>query len=177
MGVGAILIIFGGRAQLRGQAQSELAVTEINYNIKINQMGFGFRGQSENTAIIEAALAHSRNQLLSKSLEGQVKQILQNEMRARQIEYATLVDKDLRIIVNANATLELVPEPIILYSDSALEQNTTIKLDSTARLFLSEIIPIISFAMLLAMCSAAIPSSLAAHKSPILYIVCFKILS
>ncbi len=103
MGVGAILIILGGRAQLRGQAQSELAVTEINYNIKINQMEFGFRGQSENTAIIEAALAHSRNQLLSKSLEGQVKQILQNEIRARQIEYATLVDKDLRIIVNANA--------------------------------------------------------------------------
>lgn len=45
-----------------------------------------------------------------------------------------------QIIVNANASLELVPEPIILYSESALEQNTTIKLDSTARLFLSEII-------------------------------------
>ena len=44
------------------------------------------------------------------------------------------------IIVNDNASLELVPEPIILYSDSALEQNITIKLDSTARLFLSEII-------------------------------------
>ena len=45
-----------------------------------------------------------------------------------------------QIIVNANASLELVPEPIILYSESALEQNTIIKLDSTARLFLSEII-------------------------------------
>ncbi|WP_019507140.1 urease accessory protein UreD [Pleurocapsa sp. PCC 7319] len=45
-----------------------------------------------------------------------------------------------QIIVNANASLELVPEPIILYSESALEQNTTINLDSTARLFLTEII-------------------------------------
>lgn len=45
-----------------------------------------------------------------------------------------------QIIVDANASLELVPEPIILYTDSALEQNTIIKLDSTARLFLSEIV-------------------------------------
>ena len=45
-----------------------------------------------------------------------------------------------KIIVNKNASLELVLEPIILYQDSALKQNTTIYIDHTARLFVSEII-------------------------------------
>ena len=45
-----------------------------------------------------------------------------------------------QIIVEKNADLELVPEPVILYKDSILEQNTTIKLHPTAKLFISEII-------------------------------------
>ncbi|MBE9045259.1 urease accessory protein UreD [Pleurocapsales cyanobacterium LEGE 10410] len=45
-----------------------------------------------------------------------------------------------QIVVDANASLELVPEPIILYKNSLLEQNTLIKLHPTAKLFLSEII-------------------------------------
>ena len=45
-----------------------------------------------------------------------------------------------RFIIDANANLELVPEPIILYADSVLEQNTTIELHPTATLFLAEII-------------------------------------
>ena len=45
-----------------------------------------------------------------------------------------------QITVDADASLELVPEPIILYEDSVLEQNTVIKLHPTARLFFSEII-------------------------------------
>ncbi len=103
VGIGAWLIVAGGRSQLLNQAKSELAVTEINYNIKINQMGFGFRGQSDNTAIIAATKAHAAARLLEPALREQVKQILQNEIKARKIEYATLVGKDLRIIANANA--------------------------------------------------------------------------
>ena len=45
-----------------------------------------------------------------------------------------------QIIVNENASLELVPEPVILYRDSVLEQNTAIALHPTAKLFFSEII-------------------------------------
>ena len=45
-----------------------------------------------------------------------------------------------QILVDADASLELVPEPIILYTDSVLEQKTTIRLHPTAKLFLSEII-------------------------------------
>ena len=45
-----------------------------------------------------------------------------------------------QIILGRNADLELVPEPIILYKDSILEQNTRVKLHPTAKLFISEII-------------------------------------
>lgn len=103
VGVGSLLLVTAGRSQLVNQAKSELAVTEIAYNIKINQMGFGFRGQSENTAIISAAVAHNKSQPLTAEQNAQIKQILQNEIKARNIEYATLVGKDQRIIVNANA--------------------------------------------------------------------------
>ncbi len=102
VGVGAYLLVTSGRNQLVNQVKSESVVTEINYNIKINQMGFGFRGQSENSAIIEAAQTVANGRQLSRSLREQVKEILVNETRAREIEYATLVGTDLRIIVNAN---------------------------------------------------------------------------
>ncbi|MBW4475769.1 MAG: HAMP domain-containing protein [Tolypothrix brevis GSE-NOS-MK-07-07A] len=85
------------------QAKSEVAVTDMAYNIKINQMGFGFRGQSDNTAIIKAAQLNASGQPLTPSLKAEVKQILTNEIKARTIEYATLVGKDFKIIVNGNA--------------------------------------------------------------------------
>ncbi|MEB3212642.1 MAG: methyl-accepting chemotaxis protein [Leptolyngbyaceae bacterium] len=95
VGVGSVLIVNGLRGQLLQQAQSELAVTGINYNIKINQMGFGFRGQSDNAAIIESAQTGTPSALTF--------QILRNEITARNIEYATLVDRQARIIASANA--------------------------------------------------------------------------
>ena len=104
IGIGGTLIITQGlRNQLLEQAKSEVAVSDINYNIKIDQMGLGFRGQSDNTAIIRAATLNNSNRNLGTTLRASVKQILQNEIEARNIEYATLVGKDLKIIVNANA--------------------------------------------------------------------------
>ncbi|MEL7034234.1 MAG: ATP-binding protein [Cyanobacteria bacterium J06592_8] len=103
VGVGIYLIVTGGRQQLIQQAKSELAVNAIEYDIKINQMGFGFRGQSDNAAIIAAAQAHTQGQSVNSVLQQQVIQILQNEIQARNIEYATLVGQDLKIIANANA--------------------------------------------------------------------------
>ncbi len=102
VGVGSILIITGGRNALINQAKSELGMLDINYNIKIDQMGFGFRGQSDNAAIIAAAKNHLTTKTVQPALRQQVKQILQNEVKAREIEYATLVGKDLKIIANAN---------------------------------------------------------------------------
>ncbi|PSN77411.1 chemotaxis protein, partial [filamentous cyanobacterium CCP4] len=102
MGVGSLLIIAGGRSQLINQAKAELAVSDIEYNIKINQMGFGFRGQSDNRAIVEAAAAYARGETVPSGSIAAVQQILENEIEARNIEYATLVGDDLRIIANAN---------------------------------------------------------------------------
>ncbi len=107
LGLGAILIITQGwRSQLRDQATSEVAVTESNYDVKVNQIGSGFRGQSDNIAIIEATRAYQSSKTLKPDLREQVRQILKNEVNARQIEYATLVGKDLRIIANANTNRE-----------------------------------------------------------------------
>ncbi|NEP01172.1 MAG: HAMP domain-containing protein [Symploca sp. SIO2E9] len=99
VGVGAFLIVTSGHNQLRNQAKSELVVTQLNYNTKIDQMGFGFRGQSDNFAIIAAA---KQGNALKPALKQQVKKILQNEIKARKIEYATLVGRDLTILVSAN---------------------------------------------------------------------------
>jgi twitching motility protein PilJ len=103
VGVGAVLIVAAGRTQLVKQAESELAVAQINYNLKIDQMKSSFRAQSDNATIIAAAIAQSQNQRLSPELQTQVQQILQRELKASNIEYATLVGRDRRIIVNANA--------------------------------------------------------------------------
>ena len=101
VGVGSILIINGGRQQLLKQAQAELEVIDIQYNIKINQMGFGFRGQSENTAIVELAEAIVDDREVDASQQTIVRDILQSEIDARSIEYATLVGLDGKILVNA----------------------------------------------------------------------------
>ncbi|WPF88888.1 methyl-accepting chemotaxis protein [Cyanobacterium aponinum AL20118] len=102
LGVGVLEIVTGGREQLINQSISELEATKINYDIKINQMGFGFRGQSDNVAIINAALTRANGNSLTPTQQSLVKQILQNEITARNIEYATLVGRDQRIIVSAN---------------------------------------------------------------------------
>jgi twitching motility protein PilJ len=102
LGVGINQVIEGGRKQLVNQSISELEATKINYNIKVNQMGFGFRGQSDNVAIISAALRDVNGNNLTPTERAIVKQILQNEIKARNIEYATLVGIDQKIIVNAN---------------------------------------------------------------------------
>lgn len=100
--IGLIVIRSSLLNQLSTQAKSEITVADTNYNIKINQMGFGFRGQSDNAAIINAASIHNSGRYVGGGLRKQVKEILQNEIKARNIEYATLVGKDLRIILNAN---------------------------------------------------------------------------
>ncbi len=102
VGAGIAISLVAGRDQLKRQAAAELAVTSINYDIKINQMGLGFRGQSDNPAIIQAAQFQAQGQPLPLPLRQQLQTILKNEVNNRKIEYATLVGKDARIIVNAN---------------------------------------------------------------------------
>lgn len=103
VGVSSWLIVSAGRAQLVDQAKSELAVTDIEYNIKVNQIGASSRSRAESTAVIQAAREYAESRSVSPALQTQVKEILASEVAAREIEYATLVGTDLRIIANANA--------------------------------------------------------------------------
>ncbi|BAQ59683.1 methyl-accepting chemotaxis protein [Geminocystis sp. NIES-3708] len=99
---GRIITIILGRSQLENQAVAELAVSVINYNSRINEMESGFRGQSDNVAIIEGAKSYQDTGNISPDLKNTIRRILQNETNARQIEYATLIGLDSKIIVNAN---------------------------------------------------------------------------
>ena len=102
VGAGSLLIIGGARQQLAEQSLAELAVSDIQYNIKINQMGFGFRGQSENTAIVDLADKMAENpEDVGGADKALVREILKGEIDARDIEYSTLVSPDGKIIVNA----------------------------------------------------------------------------
>ena len=103
LGAGGLILYGTLKGQLLEQSESRLAVTDIKYNIKIDQMGFGFRGQSDNSAIVTAASSVAQNLPLSTAIKQQAKNILRNEIKARNIEYATLIDKNKRIIVNANS--------------------------------------------------------------------------
>jgi twitching motility protein PilJ len=97
LGVGTAWVITTSlRDQLADQAQAELAVTETNYNIKINQMGFGSRGQSDNPIVIDAVKSGGTTNT------PQIQQILRNEVQARSMEYATIVGADKKIIANAH---------------------------------------------------------------------------
>ncbi|HEY9641282.1 MAG TPA: GAF domain-containing protein [Coleofasciculaceae cyanobacterium] len=103
VGVASWLIIRNGHEQLINQAKTEVAVSKAGYNTKVDQMGFGFRGQSDNAAVVQAAKDSSAGRSLSPELRTRLREILANEVSARNIEYATLVGSDMRIIANANA--------------------------------------------------------------------------
>lgn len=103
VGTGMAIALSTGQSQLRNQALAELVVANNNYNVKIDQMGFGFRGQSNNQAIIQAAKLQNAKQPVPPELQTEVQRILQNEVKSRNIEYATLVGTNQKIIMGANA--------------------------------------------------------------------------
>lgn len=94
VGVGSYLIINNGHAQLLQQAKSELAVLEINYKVKMNQMFFGFGGLATNPAVISAAQKSVPNSSVTDTLRF--------ELWNRKIELATLVDKQKRIVATSS---------------------------------------------------------------------------
>lgn len=91
-----------GRNELKNRAISELNITSINYNSSLQNITAGFRGKADNTAIIDAAKSYKNQGRIDPNLKNTVRIILNNEIKARGIEYATLVGLNGRIIVNAN---------------------------------------------------------------------------
>lgn len=104
-GIATLLIVMTGRAQLRQQAESELAATEINYSAKLNQMGGTLADQPIVVAAVQASVAAAAGvdaNAAANAAASAAREILQTETKIRGIEYATLVGKDLQIIANAN---------------------------------------------------------------------------
>ena len=102
LGIGSFVVLTSSlRTQLLEKVTTEAAATEANYTTEMNQMGYGARGQADNLTLINAARAQGGKQ--NADLAAQARQLLQNEVKARKMEYATLVDKDLRIVASANA--------------------------------------------------------------------------
>jgi twitching motility protein PilJ len=100
--VGTGILVLHELDQLEKHAKTELQVTKINYQIKVDQMAFDFHGKADNNIIIEAARNHAEGQPLSLKTQEQLKRLLRYEIIDHNIEYFTLVGKDLRIIANAN---------------------------------------------------------------------------
>lgn len=106
---GVIVRIQTGKVQLSEQANTELAISTLHYQDKISQLASGFQGQAENIAIISLTRQYNQTKKANPSLEKFVKTLLQKEIQSRHIEYATLVGKDGRIIINANQNRQNQP--------------------------------------------------------------------
>ncbi|BAY13974.1 methyl-accepting chemotaxis protein [Calothrix sp. NIES-2098] len=130
------------------QAKSELAVTDINYNIQIDEMGLVSLSQSDNPTIIKSAILHSSGQAVSQRLQAEVKQILENEIKAGKIDYATLVGKDFKIIANANANREAEifnPDNLVSEVFNNLQQMKATRIISASEL--SQELPLLANAL------------------------------
>ena len=104
--LGSTSLVGSLRSHLLYQTKSQLAVTELNYNSDLQEMGLGFASQAENPTIIEATQTLNQGKPLSPQIRRQVQSILRNEQKIRSLEYATLVGEDLRIIASANGQRE-----------------------------------------------------------------------
>ncbi|MGF1487296.1 MAG: methyl-accepting chemotaxis protein [Prochloraceae cyanobacterium] len=97
--VGEALINTWGEKEIIERSRAELTVTVDKYQNKIQQMGFSFKLLASNDSIVTAAKS---GQDIDPDLRAKIKERLKEKTEILQIEYATLVDKELRIIANAN---------------------------------------------------------------------------
>jgi PAS domain S-box-containing protein len=89
------------RTQLQKQAQSELAVSEINYNLKLDRTAFSLTNSSDSRSIAETASTYNSGKKVSPLVQS-VQQIFNDRVKTGQIDTVALVGKDGRIIVSVN---------------------------------------------------------------------------
>ncbi len=99
------MISTAGLSQVQNQAKSELAVSEINYNLKFDRAVFSLQNSSDRLAIAQAAIAYNSGKKLPY-LQNSVKEILENQVKIGEIHSAALVGKDGKIIVSVNLNQE-----------------------------------------------------------------------
>ncbi|XZO02827.1 MAG: PAS domain-containing sensor histidine kinase [Microcoleus sp.] len=95
------MIWTAGLSQLQNQAKSELAVGEINYNLKLDRWALSLPNFFDNQSIAQTAIAYNSGKKLPY-LQKYVKQILENKVKTGEIDSAVLVGKDGKIIVSTN---------------------------------------------------------------------------
>ncbi len=94
-----------GLSQVQNQAKSELAVSEIYYNLKFDRAAFSLQNSSDQLAIAQTAIAYNSAKKIPY-LQNSVKQILENQVKIGGIHSAVLVGKDGKIIVSVNLNQE-----------------------------------------------------------------------
>ncbi|MEG4572711.1 PAS domain-containing protein [Microcoleus sp. N3A4] len=94
-----------GSSELQNQAKSELSLSEINYNLKLDRAADRLQNSSDSKTIAQTALAYNSGKTISY-LRKSVKQILENQVKTGAIHSAALVGKDGKIIVSVNLNQE-----------------------------------------------------------------------
>ncbi|MEG4943173.1 PAS domain-containing protein [Microcoleus sp. F4-D5] len=90
-----------GSNELQNQAKSELSLSEINYNLKLDRAADRLQNSSDSKTIAQTALAYNSGKKVSY-LEKSVKQILENQVKTGEIDSAALVGKNRQIVVSVN---------------------------------------------------------------------------
>ncbi|MEG4203719.1 PAS domain-containing protein [Microcoleus sp. Pol7_A1] len=94
-----------GSNELQNQAKSELSLSEINYNLKLDRFADRLQNSSDGKTIAQTALAYNSDKNIS-NLRKSVKQILESHVKTGAIHSAALVGKDRKIIVSVNLNQE-----------------------------------------------------------------------
>src|SRR6476620_8626640 len=90
-----------GSNQLQNQAKSELSLSEINYNLKLDRAAERLQNSSDSKTIAQIALDYNSGNKIS-DLEKPVKQILENQVKTGSIDSAALVVKNGEIVASVN---------------------------------------------------------------------------
>ncbi|MEG4005256.1 PAS domain-containing protein [Microcoleus sp. Pol11C1] len=90
-----------GNNELQNQAKSELSLSKINYNFKLDRAADRLQNSSDSKTIAQTALAYNSGKKIS-DLQKSVKQILENQVKTGEIDSAALVGKNRQIVVSVN---------------------------------------------------------------------------
>ncbi|MEG4987882.1 PAS domain-containing protein [Microcoleus sp. BR0-C5] len=96
------MILTAGLIQGQNQAKSELVVSEINYNLKLDRAADRLQNSSDSKTIAQTALAYNSGKNISY-LQKSVNQILENQVKTGEIDSAALVGKNRQIVVSVNS--------------------------------------------------------------------------
>ncbi len=92
--------------QLQNQAKSELSLSEINDNLKLDRAVHHLQNSSDSKIIAQTASIYNSDKNIS-NLQESVKKILENQVKIGGIDGAVLVEKNRQIVVSVNSNLKL----------------------------------------------------------------------